>query len=356
MHLVFDANVIYKEGFASSRLFRFLETSAPFLGHKFYFPAVVIDEVTAKLEREIQEEVNGPLRKWRITLGKSLEPQLDPQEEARALRDKLHECGMVLKYPRTSHEELAKRAIDRTKPFRENDSGYRDSLIWESVVELSSAVEDDDQIVLMSSDKVFKGRKGGLAGELKADLDERGIHADKVVLVRSVADFLRHYIQPTLKPAMRAVLEGSATAIFEQFDLDPYETISEWISEEYPGKEWDREDLGMPWEYETITLSMVEDVSDLEKLEVGELSEGKCLLQIAATLDCEFDAFVDKGYAYGLDDFTIFEHDWNSHYVAGSTSRTFRCMLNISITFPEDSEPEFAILSMEPSEPEFAIP
>ena len=349
MHLVFDANVLYSEGFASSHLFRFLATLAPSLGHKFYVPAVVIDELTAKLKREIQEEVNGPLRKWGIKLGKSLKPQLDPQEEAEVLRTKLHECEMVLEYPRISHEDLAKRAINRTKPFKENDTGYRDSLIWESVVELAATIKDPDEVALMSSDKVFRGSKGGLAGELKDDLKRRGISPDKVILVRSVSEFIDAHIRPTLK----AVLEGPPAEVFERFAQGPYETINKWIHEEYSWREWDREELGMPWEYETITLCMVEDVSDLEKLDVRELARGKYLLQVAATLECEFDAFVDKAYAFGLDDFAIFDYDWNNHYVAGSTSRTLRCILDISITFPEDSEPELAILSMEPSEPEF---
>ena len=102
--------------------------------------------------------------------------------------------------------------------------------------------------------------------------------------------------------------------------MDPHETIALWVQDEHFGKEWTGEELGLPWEYETLHLSMVEDVSNLERLEVSEISHDEYLLRISATLDCEFDAFVDKSNAFTLDGFSISDFDWNRFYASGETS------------------------------------
>ena len=347
MNLILDANIIYSEGYASSNLFKFLISLARLFGHKLYVPAVVIDEVTAKLDGEIKEQqknTNDMFRKWGRYLDRSLESplnDLNPREEARLLRSKLEECGQVLEYPDTPHEELVKRAINRIRPFDKKGSGYRDSLIWESAVQLAATVQD--QVVLLASDTIFKDGEVNLAKELKADLVERGFEDDKVVLACSLKEFVDNYIRP--------YLEGDPTGIFDQLDIDLHEAIALWVQEEHIGKEWDREELGLPWEYETLHLSMVEGVSDLKGLETKQVSNGEYLVRIEATLDCEFDAFVHKANVYGLDAFAISDFDWNRHYTLGSTSCQLRCELDIQVNVPGGEAPEISFLSMELIEP-----
>ena len=349
--MVLDTNIIHSEGFASSVLFRFLASSADLLGHKIHVPALVIDEATAKFEDEIankQERTNRELRRLERILGRPLESStvdLNPHEEASLLRAKLEDYESVLAYPDTPHEELAKRAINRKKPFDQKGSGYRDSLIWESVVELASQL--NEKVVLLAADNIFSDGDGRLAKELKDELVERGLDDNQVVLVQSVLDFVERYVRPMLQEA----LEGEPTETLIQLGLDPHETIALAIQQEYLGKEWSNEELDLPWEYETLNLSMVEDVSDLKRIDARELRPGEYWLRIGATLDCEFDCFVYKADVYGLDDLTIYEFDWNNHYVWGGVSRQLRCELDITVDFPGGAEPEIAILSIRPMEP-----
>ena len=184
MNLVLDTSLIYSVGFASSNLFYFLISSAHFLGHKVHVPAVAIDEATAEIEKELEKDKRQAvtsLRKWGrildMPLG-SLLDDLNPQEEAGRLRTKLEACDSVLAYPDVPHEELVQWAIQRRKPFDQNGSGYRDSLIWKSVVELAAI--SDSQVVLLACDGDFKGSDDNLAEDLKADLVKQGLEQNKV--------------------------------------------------------------------------------------------------------------------------------------------------------------------------------
>ena len=74
-----DASVIYSEGFASSRSFRFLRSAANLLGHQIHVPALAIDEATAELEKNLDTElqqVRKTVRKWERILDKSLDPPI----------------------------------------------------------------------------------------------------------------------------------------------------------------------------------------------------------------------------------------------------------------------------------------
>ena len=142
-------------------------------------------------------------------------------------------------------------------------------------------------------------------------------------------------------------MEGDLPEVLLQFKIDPGETIALWVQDEFLGKEWTGEELGLPSEYETLYLSMVEDVSNLERLETKETSQDEYLLRIAATLDCEFDAFVYKAIAFTLDGFSISDFEWNRVYASGETSLELRCELDINIKFPAGADPEISILSID---------
>jgi hypothetical protein len=112
----------------------------------------------------------------------------------RRYRDDLYELvsearGVVLPIPDTSHEVLIGKAVARKRPFDENGGGYRDALIWDTVLLLLD--EDENPVVLISGDRAAfsKTRKTPeLASDLTAELRERG-HAGRVGLYFELSDF-----------------------------------------------------------------------------------------------------------------------------------------------------------------------
>ena len=348
MHLVLDSNIIRSADYGSSNFYRFLQRLAKLLGYNIHVPHLVIDEVTAQFEENLKkgkQDTDGEARRWGRILDRSLESSLggvDPTDETSLFRSKLEAYDSILPYPDVPHRELSTRAIHRRKPFDKKGSGYRDSLIWESVVNLAASV--DGQVILLAEDGDFTDDKVKLADELQTDLVERGLEKTKVVLVRSIKQFVDSYVRPQLKE----ILEADPTEVLSKFfDKDPEESIALWVQDEWSGREWTGEEFDLPWEYETLALSMVEGVSQLECLEVNEVSDGDYLLRIGANLECEFDAFVPKAYAYGLEGFSINDFDWNRHYTEGSTNLALRCELDLHVEFAENEVPDISLLSVE---------
>ena len=350
MRIVVDTNIIRKEGFGTSRLFRFLIGATQVSEDTVDIPEVVVLEAVAGFEEELQKRkttLNKEFSVLQNILGKPPLPlliELEVTKEVKLFRERLERFGSILDINEVPHEGLIKRAINRKKPFDNNGSGYRDSLIWEAVVELASRTSEN--IVLLSNDKAFKDSdEEHLAKELKDEVSHLGLfHDDKVVLVRSVEKFLDRFVRPRLAEA----LLGDPAESLGCLGIDPQETLALAIQEEHLGKEWDGEELGLPLKYETLHLSMVEGVSDLEGIDCREVTTGEYLLKIGATLECQFDAFVHKSEVFGLDDFSLYEFDWNNHYARGGISCLLRCEMDITVDIPSEADPEIAVLSLRP--------
>ena len=183
MLVVLDANTIVAAGFGQSALFRFFLSSSEIVGHSVCIPESVIEEVVAKYERELGTNVN----KAKNALGNlgrhiqrsMLEPiyDLDQSQEVISYRDKLFKqlndahCKIVT-YPDVSLKELVKKAVSRHRPFDDHGSGFRDALIWHSILELTNAPNDD--IALISNDKAFRDARDKLHPNLRMDLVHHG--------------------------------------------------------------------------------------------------------------------------------------------------------------------------------------
>jgi hypothetical protein len=96
--------------------------------------------------------------------------------EEQRLRALVEEAGgLIAPLPALSHEEVVERALLRRQPFdTQGRNGYRDVLLWETVVEL--AADSPDTIILIARDKAaffYKDPAQGLAPRLVDELRER---------------------------------------------------------------------------------------------------------------------------------------------------------------------------------------
>ena len=55
--------------------------------------------------------------------------------------------------PQVSHADLVERDLSSRKPFSPTGKGYRDALIWESVVELCTDLTDADTLIFVTDNK-----------------------------------------------------------------------------------------------------------------------------------------------------------------------------------------------------------
>jgi hypothetical protein len=124
-------------------------------------PELVLDE-TVNLWREAAESQE---ERWRasglrlVDMGllsqDDIDKELDPLDTAAKKRDELErelaEVGASIPpLPDVDHRKVVERALSRTQPFdREGRHGYRDVLLWETVLEL---LDDGNEVLLVSAD------------------------------------------------------------------------------------------------------------------------------------------------------------------------------------------------------------
>ena len=338
MHIVIDSNILVEQGFGNSALMGVLLSTSGLLEHQIIIPQLVIEEVTAKFRRELIEdtkEVRKVAKRLSQLLSKSavyLDEELDPESETAnfrvRLKERLDEAGTVfLDYPETKHSELVKRAVSRSRPFDSQGSGYRDSLIWESVAELAHSV--DGEVILLSSDKAFSNQKGELHPDLVNDLNSRGVPQGKVTLVSTLGKFLDEHV----KPRLDKIFWDEPVNTLQQFGFDLEDELGLALQGEYAGVEWYPSQLELPGEYETLYLDMAERLSKINVANVSQLPKNKYLVTVKADVDCTFDVFIFKGDFYLLDDPDLFvwDSDWNDHYVAAGKSLQLQCTFDLVV-------------------------
>lgn len=109
------------------------------------------------------------------------------REMDRLRSDVLAVRGDLREIPDVPLASLAQRAIERRPPFDEKGSGFRDSLIWETAIQLASGGEI---VVLVSGDRRGFGTAQGLDARLAEEARRRCASPACVELVGSLSEAL----------------------------------------------------------------------------------------------------------------------------------------------------------------------
>lgn len=204
--VVLDANVIVHDRYLDGAAALVLEQASEIGGLSLVVPEVVVDEVVRHWTEAYAEGVKAAAALRR--LGPSVAAPLDalPDVEAAAarfagdFRAVLSRLGVeVLPYPDVWHEEVARRAIARRKPFDEKGHrGYRDVLVWESLLALAR-FHGRGRYVLLSQDRsafMDKGAEAGLAQALREEAREKLGDEAEIVVLPSIRALHDSYVEP----------------------------------------------------------------------------------------------------------------------------------------------------------------
>ena len=355
MHFVVDANIIIAEDFGRSVRFRTLLAASTTLGYKVYVPRLAITETVAKFSREFGKEfksarsILGQLSKL---LGVRFETgiaHLDQEAETAAFENALvaklnyHQVTQ-LHYPDISHADVVRRAVSRKRPFDQNGSGYRDTLIWLSALNLAS--QTDGKIILVSKDEDF-GKSDVLHSDLINDLVEAGHAKEKVALSSSLSNIIDEDIRPKLK----AVLLENPLETLANLNIDAKEAILLAIQGAYNYVEWEPNELGLPPECQTPTLYYAEGIEDLHVVEVRELSDGNSLVRLETEVYGGFNFFMLKADWYVVDDdprLDVAEFDWNEYGLLGEVTLKLNASIDLLVDQANPLEPQAQVVSLVP--------
>ncbi len=187
--LVLDATELRKDWLCAGLKFQLLGHMISQTLINVYIPASVFEEIVAHHSRavdEVRKKLVGVIKDRRMLGLGSVEVediQLDYREHLAKRFDEV--LGItVLDWPTVSHRELVARAVSRTPPFDQKGGGYRDSLVWTDVVELSKS---GHQVALASEDRIFAGQDERLTLSLAEEVADT---PGDVELVRDLGRWL----------------------------------------------------------------------------------------------------------------------------------------------------------------------
>ena len=338
IHFVLDANTVIAERYGASAHLTALLSASSAVGFKVCLPKVALEEIAAKYERELAKnakDADQSLSRLSRLLGRSLDSpveEFDSSEETKSFREGLLTQlriaeSLILDYPDTPHETLVRRATSRIRPFDDNGSGYRDSIVWESVLELATQVEGS--IVLVTKDKDFREGSSNLHGDLIKDLERLKLPKDKVTLATDLANLVDQHVRPNLG----TVPWETPLQFLAQGGVNLEDSIALILQDACSGKEWEPPELGIPWQYESPTLDMVEGVSGLTVVDTRQLSSNQVLVKVEADVEGGFGVFVYKPDWYISDDpkLNVIDSDWNDHYIWAEITLSLHCNLDLVI-------------------------
>jgi PIN domain len=317
-------------------------------------PEVVFLEVVNKMGERItqasEKMARGASSLKKIGVGTSISSPKDGPLRLQFrtdLRARIEDAGSFVPIPSLDHATLVERAIAGRKPFRSSGVGYRDALIWQTVVEEAQA----DDVVFVSGNSKDFGEAGSLHADLQADLSQS---QHQVSLLDSVEDFIEKFVPAADQAKERASqliadsdfrenLEETIGALLGDHENWPYHSAITMVPGEPPGMLSEGPHLVGVEPVCFLSLS-VDDAMELDQ------EQGIAVLTLTAKLETMLDLLFDKGDAYWLSesnaDISFYEMNFNETYAAGQTDVfvevELRAVLNDDTEAEETGEDEEA--------------
>lgn len=179
-------------------------------------PELVIREATGQYRTALVSQRNQVQKYAALARsGGDMTPMRDVAETVELYRKEL--ISVLLKseatippLPEIDLSMLADKAINRIKPFDNSGSGFRDALLWESVLAQASSHPAIETVLVSNDKKAFSGGiDASLHTDLGQDLSDRGIDA-RVSLCETVVDYLEKYGHPDLNLSAQVIEDISA--------------------------------------------------------------------------------------------------------------------------------------------------
>lgn len=303
--------------------------------YQLVVPKVVFDELVNKYREEVSEKSASMLssrskflRFVRQPIPKDPPPRDYVGEYRTTLTKALEEVDAEIPgYPKLSHQEVTARILARRKPSVSKDEGYRDTLIWESILEVA-AQRPVAFITLNKRD--FADSQGGLHPDLKEDLNKLGLTSDRVELFTSLRAFLDVHVQPDLDAL--AMLSGLLLTGPRDVRSELQREIGKAVEAHFEAR--------YPIEYSWPHLDDVSEVevTHVDPPSIGEISitearvltNREWLFEGVAETSADVEFFISKADLWTVPDHLlpeIWDSDWNDHVALAHDRLPIRLVL-----------------------------
>lgn len=199
MYIAIDSNAIFHDFHLTNPSSQLLLKFARETRTRLLIPQIVLDETLNNFGREINlasDSINKLLR--------DDSPRIDIKEEITRFKSKLEAKLLkglnaeILNIPDIAHNVLIKRAMMRKRPFNQQGSGYRDALIWFSLLEFLKKSKETAFFVTNDIKAFWNDKRDALHPDLIEDLTLAGLQKESVSIFASVEDLNAKVIKPKL--------------------------------------------------------------------------------------------------------------------------------------------------------------
>ncbi|HWK03766.1 MAG TPA: PIN domain-containing protein [Puia sp.] len=305
-YIFLDSNVFFDHWHLNNAEFRLLATFIKNSRSVFLMSEIVCHEVQNLHQRE-QKKVLSDLKKNYDKAQKfntekieySLTSLIQPYSFKDLLKEKI-EFVEFIPFEEIPHSVVVRRAIEQVLPFRVQEKGYRDTMIWLSLLHFLKLKSADDEVVFIS--------------ENTRDFyinDEQGFHDD-------LAKDLRSY-GVSCRIAAFISLNAFLTA---KVDTNEFEFSNESISDQY---------------MDPIGKRIEEEVA--RSLDIMQTREFKKLLDASGTFFRYASALLNHGFGIieGIEDGTVISYKRltaNTLYISYSFNLR-RCAIDLTVPTTE---------------------
>lgn len=202
MKITIDTNIFVQDYWMNSTQYAVFFSNINIIPANIHIPEIVIDEIINKYRESLIEKVKEQekifnevkrLSKKEINyINININEQVD--EYKKFFDSKLKSISAnIISYPEISHKEIVKNILERKKPFKKGDSGYRDFLIWQSIKNLEF-YGTEEVVFITNNTKDF-----GDNGYLSEDFTDKKTSYKNYSIETSLTNFNEKYILPKLK-------------------------------------------------------------------------------------------------------------------------------------------------------------
>ncbi|MFT2790916.1 PIN domain-containing protein [Serratia sp. T13T92] len=209
MLILIDTNIFYNNWKMSSAMFQVLSNFIKnTTGNQLVIPFVVFREVQKKYNEEL-EKLQKEILQLKGRVKKLSENEFHIDDFNDEIKKFSFQNELLKMFPRThiisssyiDNDLLLDKAIFSKRPFRDNEKGYRDALIWNGLTQYLHNNKMGDEIVFitnnshdfMSPDK----QKKEFHSDLIEDLTNLGLH-NVFSLYNSLSEFITEHVDQEL--------------------------------------------------------------------------------------------------------------------------------------------------------------
>lgn len=242
-------------------------------------------------------------------------------------KTRIHEHGgRVLPLPDVSHSVVVQKELGFVKPFSEDGSGYRDTLIWHSLLDLVRSEPGLEELFFVTNNSsdfaVSKKNKHQLAAnlvdEVKIINNELSLH-----LVSTLDEFIAK-----LDLTRPSTAEGSENARDANFNTDLANAIERaaddvlWSDFDVLLEVAEALDVHFPEWFESPKIAHMEidfDTLTYSESEIGDSTDTVLICEVEAEIFAESPVY--KGEMHSIpNEYWVSDGDMNDHYGEVQTS------------------------------------